>query len=129
MKTSVTLWQYYRDEPGLDNNNNSIDFRTNNNGIFSFKFKQKITGQTGNGSTKDFEIMVSLKYLSNFGRALEMPLINCEIRLKLKWCKDCILVAGTTANRNPYFQITDTKLYVPVVTLSTQDIINLLKQL
>ena len=115
LKTSVTLWQYYRDEPGLDNNNNSIDFRTNNNGVFSFKFKQKITGQTGNSNTKDFEIMVSLKY--------------CEICLKLKWCKDCILVAGTTANRNPYFQITDTKRYVPVVTLSTQDIINLLKKL
>ena len=73
--------------------------------------------------------MVSLKYLSNSWRTLEMPLINCEISLQLKWSKNCILVAGTTANQNPYFQITDTKLYVPVVTLSTQDNIKLIKRL
>ena len=73
--------------------------------------------------------MVSLKYLSNSWRTLEMPLINCKISLQLKWSKNCILVAGTTANQNPYFQITDTKLYVPVVTLSTQDNIKLIKRL
>ena len=55
-----------------------------------------------------------------------MPLINCEICLQLKWSKNCILVA---ANQNPEFKITDTKLYVPVVTLSTQDNIKLLKKL
>ena len=54
--------------------------------------------------------MVPLKYLSNFWRALEMPLINCEISLQLKLSKDCILVAGTTANQEPEFKITDTKL-------------------
>ena len=58
-----------------------------------------------------------------------MPLINCEISLQLKWSKNCILVAGTAANQNPRFQINDTKLYVPVVTLSTQENIKLLKQL
>ena len=47
----------------------------------------------------------------------------------MKWSKDCILVAGTAANENPEFEILDTKLYVPVVTLSTQDDIKLLKQL
>ena len=73
--------------------------------------------------------MVPLKYLSNFWRTLEMPLINCEISLQLKWSKNCILVAGTVANKNPSFQINDTKLYVPVVTLSTQENIKLLKQL
>ena len=57
-----------------------------------------------------------------------MPLINCEICLQLKWSKNCILLAGTAANKNPEFEITDTKLYVPVVTLSTQDNIKLLKQ-
>ena len=58
-----------------------------------------------------------------------MPLIDCEISLLLKWSKRCILVAGTAANQVPEFKITDTKLYVPVVTLSTQDNVKLLKQL
>ena len=58
-----------------------------------------------------------------------MPLINCKICHQLKWSKNCILVAGSAANQNPYFQISDTKLYVPVVTLSTQDNIKLFKQL
>ena len=77
-ETSGSLWQYYRDEPALDNNNNIIDFPANNNNSTSFKFKMKVTGQTGNGGIKDFEIMVPLKYLNNFGRKLEMPLINCR---------------------------------------------------
>ena len=64
-KTSGNLWQYYRDEPALNNNVNIIGFPTDNNSA-SFKFKQKITVQTGNGGTKDVEIMVPLKYLSSF---------------------------------------------------------------
>ena len=63
--------------------------------------------------------MVPLKYLSNFWRALEMQLI----------LKDCFLVAGTVANQVPTFTVTDTKLYVPVVTLSTKDNVKILKQL
>ena len=55
-----------------------------------------------------------------------MPQINCEISLQSKWSKYCILVAGTAANQEPKFEITDTKLYVPVVTLSTQDNVNYL---
>ena len=73
--------------------------------------------------------MVPLKYLSNFRRTLEMPLINCEISLQLKSSKKCIIVAGTVNNQNPSFQITGTKLYIPLVTLSTQENIKLLKQL
>ena len=73
--------------------------------------------------------MVPLKYLSNFWRTLEMSLINCEIILILTWSKNCFLVAGTIANQEPTFTITDTKLYVPVVTLSTQNNVKLLKQL
>ena len=67
-KTLASLWQYYRDEPVLDNNGNIIDFPDDNNSV-SFKFKPKITGQTGNGSTNDGEIMLHLK------RTLEMLLI------------------------------------------------------
>ena len=68
LKASGRLWQYCRDEAALGNNNNIIDFPANNNSnnIISFKSKQKITGKTGNGGTKDVEIMVPLKYLSNF---------------------------------------------------------------
>ena len=58
-----------------------------------------------------------------------MPLINREISLQLKWSRNCIIVAGTANNQNLNFQINDTKLYVPVVTLSTQENIKLLKQL
>ena len=78
-KMSERLWQYYRDKPALGNNGNIIDFHANSNNSVSFKFKQQIAGKTGNGGTKNVEIMVPLKYVSNFWRALEMPLINCEI--------------------------------------------------
>ena len=57
-----------------------------------------------------------------------MPLINCEINLQLKWSRNCIIVAGTTNNQNPTFQINHTKLYVSVVTLSIQENIKLLKE-
>ena len=65
--------------------------------------------------------MVPLKYLCNFFKTLEMPSINCEISLQLKYSKNVIPVAGTAANQNANFEITDTKLYVPAVSLSTQD--------
>ena len=73
--------------------------------------------------------MIPLKDLSNFRRTLEMFLINCEIRLQLKCSKNCIPVASTKAKQNPSFQIKDTELYVPVVILSIQESIKLIKQL
>ena len=63
------------------------------------------------------KIAVPLKYLSNFWRSLEMPLINCKVELSLKWYERCLLTAATTAT----FTITDAKLYVPIVTLSIED--------
>ena len=60
---------------------------------------------------------------------LRMRLIICKISLQLEWSINCILVAGTVTNQNPESKITDTKLYVPVLTLSTQENIKLLKQL
>ena len=76
-KSSETLWQYYRDERALDNNGNIIDFPDGiNNNSASFKFKPKITGQTGNGGTKDVETMFPLKHLCNFWIILKMSLIN-----------------------------------------------------
>ena len=64
------------------------------------------------------KIAVPLKYLSNFGRSLEMPLTSCKIELSLKWIENCILCSSGTAAT---FKITDTKLYVPIVTLKTED--------
>ena len=73
--------------------------------------------------------MVPLKYLSNFCRTLEMPLINCEVKLILMWSADCVIIYNDVANQVPTFTITETFLYVPVVTLSTQDNAKLLPQL
>ena len=103
-----SLWQYFRDEP----DNNLADSE-------SFKSKIKITGKTpDNGIVKDVEIIVPLKYLINFLRTLEMPLINFEVNLILTWPSTCVITNSTGAGT---FAITDTKLYVPVVTLSTQE--------
>ena len=87
LKTPVSLCQYYGVEPTLDTNNNTNDFLADKNNSISFKCKHQITGQTGNASTNDVETMVLLKYLSNFWRTVEMPLISCEISLQLKWSK------------------------------------------
>ena len=70
--------------------------------------------------------MVPLKYLSNFWRTLEMLLINCEVSFMLTWSSTCVITNSTGEGK---FEITDTKLYVPVVTLSTQDNAKLLQQL
>ena len=71
-------------------------------------------------------IVVSLKYLSNFWRSLEMPLINCKVYLELNWIEDCIL---SSAGDSAKFAKADAKLHVPIVTLSTKDSANLTKQL
>ena len=84
-KTTGSLWQYCKDIPARNDANNAIITFAENNTTDSFKFKPKITGQTGNDGTKDVEKMVPLKYLSNFWKALEMTLINCEFNLILTW--------------------------------------------
>ena len=103
-KTSGSLCQYYKDDP----NDNTVQSE-------SFKSKIKITGKTpAAGNTKDVEITVPLKYLSNFWRTIEMPLINFEVNLILTWSKDYVITNSTGAGK---FKITETKLYAPVVTL------------
>ena len=116
LKTSGSLWQYYKDEP----NDNIADSE-------SFKSKVKITGKTpADGNTKDVKKIVPLKYLSNSWKTLEMPRINCEVNLILTWSRDCVITNSTGERK---FSITETKLYVPVVTLSTRDNTKLLQQL
>ena len=127
-KTTGSLWQYCKDIPARDNNNLIAEF-TAGNTTDSFNFKAKITGQTGNNGTKDVEIMVPLKYLSNFWRTLEMAFINCEVNLILTWSSTCVLIATNIPNQNATFAITDTELYVPVMTLSTQENTKFLQQL
>ena len=73
--------------------------------------------------------MVPLKYLSNFWRTLEMPLVNCEIEHTLDWSANCVKTYADVANQAPIFTITETNLYVSVVTLSAQDNSKLLPQL
>ena len=89
---------------------------------------------------KNTDIVVPLKYLSNFWKTLDIPLINCEVSLILTWSENCVLTdiktqtaRGTrvaiNAPTNATFKITDVKLYVPVVTLSTENDKTLLEQL
>ena len=127
-KTTGSLWQYCKDIPARNANNEIVIFSEDNT-TDSFNFKAKITGQTGNNGTKDVEIMVPLKYLSNFWRTLEMSLINCDVNLILTWSSNCVLVATAIQNQAGTFEITNTKLYVPVVTLSTQENTKFLQQL
>ena len=84
-KTSGSYWQYYRDEPN-DNLANSE----------SFKSKIKIIGKTpAAGNEKDVEMMVPLKYLSNFWTTLEMPLISCKVSVILTWSSVCVITNST----------------------------------
>ena len=124
--TSGSLWQFKRDEFPADNADLTIDISD------SFKYKATIlrkmadTVNNANSSVKDAKIVVPLKYLSNFWRSSEIPLINCEVFLELNWIEDCIL---SSARDSAKFSITDAKLHVPIVTLSAKDSANLAKQL
>ena len=115
--SSATLYQYKRDEPPEAN---AINDLTANNSS-SFKYKISLLGDrnvAGGIGRLNVKVFVPLKYLSNFFRSLEMPLINCKIKLNLTWKKECVL---STDNGNAVFIINDTKMYVPVVTLSKED--------
>ena len=140
-KTLGSLLNYYRDEPkehtiGAGNNAINISIRNSK----SFDFKTKITGSLDAGEDKkeDVTIAIPLKYLGNFWRNLDIPLINCEITIILSWYKECVLVgrafrgppaAATNSPTDAKFEITDCKLYVPIVTLSAENDNKLLEQL
>ena len=115
--SSATLYQYKRDEPPEAN---AIDNLTVDNSN-SFKYKVSLLGNqvvADNIAKRSVKVVVPLKYLSNFFRSLEMPLINCKIKLNLTWKKECVL---STDAGNTVFIINDTKMYVPVATLSKED--------
>ena len=89
--TSGSLWQFKRDEVPANN----ADLTINNSQ--SFKYKAALLGKTAdavnntNSSVKEAKIVVPLKYLSNFWRSLEMPLINWKVNLELNWIEDCMI--------------------------------------
>ena len=136
--SSGSLYQFKRDESPMNNAGNPLNVALDNSA--SFKYKASLLGKAdyddGNDrSLKNTKIVVPLKYLSIF-RSLEMPLINCKIHIELNWNNDCVMYGADTYaggdnanNRETTFQITSTKLYVPVVTFSTKDNENLTKQL
>ena len=148
-KTTGSLWNHYRDKPssGFDDaGNNRINYSIKDSE--SFNYKTSITRKLeGNNTEKDgAKIVVPLKYFSNFWRTLHMPLINCEVSLTLTWSENCLLTSRATRDAvaaqggnpavaeigNPTdeaFKITDTKLYVPVVTLSAENDKKLSEQL
>ena len=122
------LWQYCRDQPAINaSKGNIVDFDADNATTDSFKINEKIAGETGDDGAKNVETMEPLKYFSNFGGTLDMPLIDHETNLNLNWSEKCVIVTTAVANQDATFSITHTKLYVPVVTLSTQDNTKLLE--
>ena len=160
-KTRGSLYNYYRDELNDDANLNNF---ANNNVVSSnsFQYKNKIIGITynvdstivpaaggarvanpnydeNNSGEKNVELAIPLKYLGNFSRALNIPLVSCEVSLELKWNKNCIITSqhigvnldggNTAAPTNATLAINDCKLYIPGVTLPKDDEIKLLTNL
>ena len=128
-KTSGILWKYCKEIPAVDDASNIVDFN-GANATDSYNFKTKIADQTGDdGRINNAEIMVSVKYLSNLQRTLEIPLINCEVELILTWSANSVIIYTDVPDQVPTFEITETNLYVLAVTLSTQDKAKLLPRL
>ena len=149
-KTIGSLYNYYKDELSDDADDNNFDnIKVVNSN--TFKYKNKITGNNYNvnagaqgydvnkNGTQEVELAIPLKYLGNFWRALNIPLISCEVSLELKWDKNCIItsleqrdIGGGNRDNAPTgatLAIKDCKLYVPAVTLSKDDEIKLLTNL
>ena len=118
-----SLYRFKRDEP--PDNNADVG-----NNTTSLVYKSKLIKGTDDNNANNVKLVVPLKYVSNFFRSLELPLVNGKIDLELTWHKDCIISsADAAAGQVVSFMIMDTKLYIPIVTLSTKDNTNLTKQL
>ena len=137
--SSGSLYQFKRDESPMNDAGNTLNVALDDSA--SFKYKASLLGKAtdadGNDrSLKNRKIVVPLKYLSNFFRSLEMPLINCKIHLGLNWSNNSVIIYGADTyaggdnvnNRETTLKITSTKLYVPIVTLLSKDNIDLTKQ-
>ena len=121
--TSGSLWQFKKDQLNVTN---AANVTTENSS--SFKCKSSALEKSvpiNNRVLRNVKMAVPLKCFSNFWRSLEMPLINCKIHLELNWTKNCVM------SNNSYYRtlkITHTKLYVSIITLSTEDNVKLAKQ-
>ena len=145
-----SLYSYYRDELSDDADDNNFDnIKVVNSN--TFKYKNKITGNTYNvnagddgydvnkNGTQEVELIIPLKYLGNFWRALNIPLISCEVSSELKWDKNYVItsleqrdIGGGNRDNAPTgatLAINYCKLYVPAVTLSKDDDFQLLTNL
>ena len=145
IKTAGSLWNYYRDKPSSSIDDDNIIHSILNSESFDYRANFMEDGVTHNNLLKnDVKVVVPVKHLSNFWRSLNIPIINSEVELILTWIKNCVLIdkwtreANYDADPNVYkinnpenaiFEIKDTKLYVPVVTLSKEDNIKHLGQL
>ena len=149
-KSIGPLYNYYRDELSDDADDNNLDnIKVVNSN--TFKYKNKITGNIYNvnasvqgydvnkNGTQEVELAIPLKYIGNFWRALNIPLISCEVSLELKWDKNCIItsleqrdIGGGNRDNAPTgatLAINNCKLYVPAVALSKDDDFKLLTNL
>ena len=141
-----SLWNYYRDEINDDGNeNNDNGNNINYNNIItskSFEYKTKFIGTTPNNyNILDTQVVVSVKFLINLLRSLDLPLINCKTELNLSIITEASKTYGAVPNTNQVryhvtsqkaratFQISNTKLYVPVVTLLINDNIKFLQNI
>ena len=149
-KTIGLLYNYYRDELSDDADDNNFD-KINVVNSNTFKYKNKLTGNTYNvnarvqgyhvnkNGTQEVELAIPLKYLGNFWRALNIPLISYEVSLEIKWDKNCVItsleqrdIGGGNKDNAPTgatLAINNCKLYVPAVTLSKDNEIKLLTNL
>ena len=149
-KTTGNLWNYYRNEPSnpLSTNSESFKYKTSIVGN-TYNVDLTIIGDGGNpvpnpkydankAGTKETKVVIPLRHLNNFWRNLDILLINCEVEIILTWSKNCVLADMTVdadanlamvAPPGLKFQITDTKLYVPVVTLLKENNIKLLEKI
>ena len=140
---SGSLWNYYRDEvnDSANENNDANTYRINNSkrvASKSFKYKTKIIRSTLDNDNKlNTEVVLPLKYLSNFSRSLDLPSINGDIEIDLPWSEYYVIseisrtlavpanspvpAAAETQTTSLMFQINNAKHCVPVVTLSITD--------
>ena len=96
-KTTGSLWNYYRDQPNSNTGDNNITHSILNSESLDYKANFMENGLTHNNLTKnDVKVVVPLKYLSNFWRHLNIPLINFEVELILTWFKSCVLIDKST---------------------------------
>ena len=118
--TTASLYQYKRPEQNKANNNDLEDLTVNDSSSFKYQsgLIQKQLTIVSHKAWKNIKIVVPLKYISNLFRSLELPLINTKLYMELIWTKYSVL---STFNQNSIFQITNAEMYIPVVTLNTEN--------